>query len=187
VFAVSLSHNLLAHGGVDSHLVASTLQAVGDLSSAFSPLHPLPDTDIAGYLQHAHEQTIISAIEEGRRATVSDFYRDFDKRMKDDWERQKEQVFEELGRHSGMSGAVLAGVGPAKRSRRSAVFEEVEMAAPREGTSALQLHSRMMRYDRVIRKLNDHRKQRVPFGVVSAMGDASASSTKDAVRFSCLP
>jgi nuclear pore complex protein Nup93 len=152
---------------------------VGDLSTAFSPLHPLPDTDIAGYLQHTHEQTIISAIEEGRRATVSDFYRDFDKRMKDDWERQKEEVFEELGRHSG-SATSLAG--PAKRTRRSAVFEEVEALAPKDGSSALQLHSRMMRYDRVVRKLNDHRKQRSPFGVVTAMGEAGMSTMKDIVR-----
>lgn len=52
-----------------------------------------------GYLRHTHEQTIISSIEEGRRATTSDFYRNLDSQMRKDWERQKEKLFEELGRH----------------------------------------------------------------------------------------
>ena len=36
---------------------------------------------------------------EGRRDTNASFYRNLDRQMRDSWERQKEKLFEELGRH----------------------------------------------------------------------------------------
>lgn len=39
------------------------------------------------------------------------------------------------------------------------------------------MHSRMMRYDRVIRRLNDFRKEGYAFGLVSALGEASVGAT----------
>lgn len=45
------------------------------------------------------------------------------------------------------------------------------------------MHSKMMRYDRVIRRLNDFRKEGFAFGLVSALGEASvATSAGDSVR-----
>ena len=55
------------------------------------------DTDVAGYLKHAHEQTLISTIEEGRRETQEEFYRVLEERGRRDWEARKKRVFEELG------------------------------------------------------------------------------------------
>ncbi len=52
---------------------------------------------MAGYLRHAHEQTLISTIEEGRRETQEDFYRMLEERTRRDWEAKKKRVFEELG------------------------------------------------------------------------------------------
>ena len=66
-------------------------------SSTFQPLQPLHDTDVAGYLRHAHEQTLISTIEEGRRETQEEFYRVLEERGRRDWEARKRRVFEELG------------------------------------------------------------------------------------------
>lgn len=43
------------------------------------------------------------------------------------------------------------------------------------------MHSRMMRYDRVVRKLNEFRKEGYAFGLVSALGEASAGATGDSV------
>lgn len=48
--------------------------------------------------------------------------------------------------------------------------------------SALQMHSRMMRYDRVVRRLNEYRKQGYSFGLVSAFGEASVGAAGDSVR-----
>lgn len=45
------------------------------------------------------------------------------------------------------------------------------------------MHSKMMRYDRVIRRLNEFRKEGFAFGLVSALGEASIGSTAgDSVR-----
>lgn len=66
-------------------------------SSTFTPLQPLQDTDVAGYLRHAHEQNLISTIEEGRKETQEEFYRMLEERTRRDWEAKKKRVFEELG------------------------------------------------------------------------------------------
>jgi len=60
-------------------------------------LQPLQDTDVAGYLRHAHEQNLISTIEEGRKETQDEFYRVLEERSQRDWEAKKRRVFEELG------------------------------------------------------------------------------------------
>lgn len=39
------------------------------------------------------------------------------------------------------------------------------------------MHSKMMKYDRVIRKLNEYRKQGYSFGLINSFGEASISST----------
>jgi nuclear pore complex protein Nup93 len=57
----------------------------------------LQDTDVAGYLRHAHEQNLISTIEEGRKETQDAFYRVLEERSQHEWEAKKRRVFEELG------------------------------------------------------------------------------------------
>lgn len=58
-------------------------------------------------------------------------------------------------------------------------------APPLSAASSLQMNSRMMRYDRVVRRLNEFRKQGYAFGLISALGEASIGSAADSVRFSC--
>lgn len=121
---------LLASGGVNADQLSSNINTV-NLAGTFEPLVPLSDTDVEvrrssplpsplllparapqltccpslqGYVRHTHEQAIISAIEEGRRATTADFYRSLDTKMRREWERQKEKMFEELGRHQAQAG-----------------------------------------------------------------------------------
>lgn len=48
------------------------------------------------------------------------------------------------------------------------------------------MHSKMMRYDRVIRRLNEFRKEGFAFGLVNALGEASIGGAGDSVR-SLLP
>jgi nuclear pore complex protein Nup93 len=68
----------------------------------------LQDTDVAGYLRHAHEQNLISTIEEGRKETQEEFYRVLEERSQRDWEAKKRRVFEELdGRVTGESKAMV--------------------------------------------------------------------------------
>lgn len=81
---------------MDAPALASSIAHL-NTSTTFTPLQPLQDTDIAGYLRHAHEQSIISTIEEARRETQEDFYRLLEDRTRRDWEARKKRVFEELG------------------------------------------------------------------------------------------
>ncbi|GAA5920378.1 hypothetical protein JCM1841_005599 [Sporobolomyces salmonicolor] len=165
---------LLASGGVNADQLSSNINSV-NLTNTFEPLLPLSDTDVEGYLRHTHEQTIISAIEEGRRATTSDFYRNLDSKMRRDWEKQKEKLFEELGRHQAGAGAAIE---TPRRKGASAGFERGSQSTPlTSASSSLQMHSKMMRYDRVIRRLNEFRKEGYAFGVVSALGEASVGTS----------
>jgi len=98
VFTFSSLHRnyLLAQAHVDAPMLTNSIAAL-NTSTTFSPLQPLLDTDVAGYLRHAHEQTLISTIEEGRRETEAEFYHVLEERVRRDWETRKKRVFEELG------------------------------------------------------------------------------------------
>ena len=90
------SSYLLAQAQIDTSLLGSQIAGL-NTQSTFAPLQPISDTDIPGLLRHAHEQSLISAIEEGRRETEAEFYRVLDERVRRDWERRKKRIFEELG------------------------------------------------------------------------------------------
>ena len=81
---------------MDASALANSIAHL-NTQSTFSPLQALQDTDVAGYLRHAHEQNLISTIEEGRKETQADFYRLLDETAQRDWEAKKRRVFEELG------------------------------------------------------------------------------------------
>ncbi|GAA5897343.1 linker nucleoporin NIC96 [Sporobolomyces salmoneus] len=164
---------ILASGGVNADQLSSHINQLASPSVTFEPLLPLSDTDIEGYLKHTHEQTIISAIEEGRRATQADFYRRLEANSRNNWEKQKEKLFEELGRHQ-----INTNETPAAKKHKGASkdFERGSPSTPQLGAnSSLQMHSKMMRYDLVIRKLNQFRREGYAFGLVSALGEASVS------------
>lgn len=96
------SHNrsyLLAQAQVDAGSLANNIAAL-NTATTFAPLQPLHDTDVAGFLRHAHEQSIISTIEEGRRETLLEFRRVLDERVRRDWDARKKKIFEELGERS---------------------------------------------------------------------------------------
>jgi nuclear pore complex protein Nup93 len=92
---------------VDAPALASSIAHL-NTSTTFSPLQALQDTDVAGYLRHAHEQNLISTIEEGRRETQEDFYRSLEERSSRDWEAKKKRVFEELGGRLGSENRAMA-------------------------------------------------------------------------------
>ncbi|GAA5930513.1 hypothetical protein JCM3775_003790, partial [Rhodotorula graminis] len=165
---------LLASGGVNADQLSSNINTV-NLAGTFEPLVPLSDTDVEGYVRHTHEQAIISAIEEGRRATTADFYRNLDTKMRREWERQKEKMFDELGRHQAQAGPSNEAL---RRQGGQSGFERSAPAPPLPSASgSLQMHSKMLRYDRVIRRLNEFRKEGFAFGLVSALGEASVGSS----------
>jgi len=96
---------LLAQAHVDAPALATSIANL-NTTTTFSPLQPLQDTDVTGYLRHAHEQNLISTIEEGRRETQEEFYRTLEEHGRREWEAKKKRVFEELGGRLGENVAV---------------------------------------------------------------------------------
>lgn len=104
----TISRNyLLAQAHVDAPALANSIAHL-NTSTTFSPLQALQDTDVAGYLRHAHEQNLISTIEEGRKETQEDFYRSLEEKSNRDWEAKKKRVFEELGGRVGGGNRAVA-------------------------------------------------------------------------------
>ena len=98
---------LLAQARVDAPALANSIAHL-NAQTTFSPLQALQDTDVAGYLRHAHEQNLISTIEEGRRETQEEFYRVLEERGRRDWEARKKRVFEQLGARVGGENRAVA-------------------------------------------------------------------------------
>ncbi|KIJ45082.1 hypothetical protein M422DRAFT_46895 [Sphaerobolus stellatus SS14] len=166
----SRANYLLAQAHVDAPALASSIAAL-NTSTTFSPLQPLLDTDVPGYLRHAHEQTLISTIEEGRRETETEFYQVLEERVRRDWEARKKRVFEELG---GRGFAVepsrsASDLRATQRGNLGASFSAASF------TPNLQMHQKMMAYDRVISELNSARIGGASYPVVHTLFDATRS------------
>jgi nuclear pore complex protein Nup93 len=164
-------------------------------SATFLPLQPLQDTDISGYLRHAHEQNVISTIEEARRETQEEFYRVLEDRGRREWDARKKRVFEELGGRLGGDGGalVLTGKPPQGRSTltvRGALhclltfltFLQLS-AAP---SPSLQMQGKMMAYDRVVVELNVARLRGTSYPVIHAFIQAALTLNPD-VRALLMP
>lgn len=146
---------LLAQAQVDAGTLASNIAAL-NTATTFAPLQPLQDTDVAGFLRHAHEQSIISTIEEGRRDTLLEFKRVLDERVKRDWEARKKRLFEELGERS----TFLASEG--RKGGKNVGARGLIQA----GHAADQQQARMMVYDPIIVSFNTARLATVAYPLI---------------------
>ncbi|KAA1475433.1 nucleoporin-interacting protein NIC96 [Dentipellis sp. KUC8613] len=162
---------LLAQAHVDAPALASSIAHL-NTSTTFSPLQPLQDTDIAGYLRHAHEQNIISTIEEARRETQDEFYRVLEERGRRDWEARKKRVFEELGGRVGGDNTALTEWKKSHHAKSS-------LALSTGPSPSLQMQSKMMAYDRPVTELNAARLRGISFPIVHALLQASLTLVQD--------
>ncbi|KAH9487230.1 Nucleoporin NIC96 [Psilocybe cubensis] len=164
---------LLAQAHVDASALSSSIAHL-NTSTTFSPLQPLQDTDVAGYLRIAHEQNLISTIEEGRKETQEEFYRALEDRSHRDWEAKKKRVFEELGDR--VSSADRGGMSDL---RASTLGKSVLGASTTTPSLSLQMQSKMLAYDRVIADLNAARLQGTSYPVVHSLVEASLAVASD--------
>ncbi|KAI5989751.1 nucleoporin-interacting protein NIC96 [Pisolithus albus] len=151
---------LLAQAHVDAPALASSIAHL-NTSTTFSPLQPLQDTDVAGYLRHAHEQNLISTIEEGRRETQEAFYSLLERGAEKTGRRRKG------GCSRNLEGDLW---------RRPFTREQTLLTGP---SLTLQMQSKMMAYDRTICELNAARLR----GMAAANLSQDPSSTQ--MAFNC--
>ncbi|KAG8823281.1 hypothetical protein FRC19_004266 [Serendipita sp. 401] len=163
---------LLAQAQVDTGTLANNIAAL-NTATTFAPLQPLHDTDVAGFLRHAHEQSIISTIEEGRRETLLEFKRVLDERVRRDWDARKRRIFEELGERT-----TLLSLEDRKRTIGQGT------ARSREGEID-KLQARMMAYDSTISSLNTSRLAGVAYPLLRNLMEQTdpASMTHQTYQF----
>ncbi|KAF9443620.1 NIC-domain-containing protein [Macrolepiota fuliginosa MF-IS2] len=160
---------LLAQAHVDASALSSSIAHL-NTAATFTPLQALQDTDVAGYLRHAHEQNLISTIEEGRKETQEEFYRVLEERSQKDWEAKKKRVFEELG---GRVGGETKAVELKKSIHgKSSLLGASTSNAP---SISLQMQSKMMAYDRIITDFNTARLKGTSYPIIHSLIDASLS------------
>ncbi|KAJ7019379.1 nucleoporin-interacting protein NIC96 [Mycena alexandri] len=162
---------LLAQAHVDASALTSSIAHL-NTSTTFSPLQPLQDTDVAGYLRHAHEQNLISTIEEGRKETQEQFYRTLEERSRRDWEAKKRRVFDELGGRVGGDNRAMAELKKSFHGKSS-------LASSVAPSLTLQMQSKMMTYDRVITELNAARLRGTSYPIVHSLIRASLDVAPD--------
>ncbi|KZT68459.1 nucleoporin-interacting protein NIC96 [Daedalea quercina L-15889] len=166
---------LLAQARVDAPGLASSIAHL-NTTNTFTPLQALQDTDVAGYLRHAHEQNLISTIEEGRKETQEEFYRVLEERQQRDWEARKKRVFEQLG---GRVGGENMAVAELKKSMHGKSL----LSASVGPAPSLQMQSKMMAYDRAVTELNAARLRGTSYPIVHALVSASVTVNNDPRTF----
>lgn len=123
-----------------------------------------------GFIQHEHEQVILSMIEESRRQTLDDFQHKLGDGLHQDWQNQKRRILEELGQHKLDEGDTVSGVPGGLSFRRSTTsMPSVPQSAADEALNASVLHSRIIRYDTVIARLNKARVDHEPIPLIHAL------------------
>ncbi|EKM83342.1 hypothetical protein AGABI1DRAFT_103578 [Agaricus bisporus var. burnettii JB137-S8] len=159
---------LLAQAHVDAPALTSSIAHL-NTSTTFTPLQALQDTDIAGYLRHAHEQNLISTIEEGRKETQEEFYRVLEERSQKDWEAKKKRLFEEIGGRVGADNKALE-LKKSTHGKSTLLGASTSSSTP---TLTLQMQSKMMAYDRVVTEFNTSRLKGTSYPIIHSFIDAS--------------
>ncbi|KZT24692.1 nucleoporin-interacting protein NIC96 [Neolentinus lepideus HHB14362 ss-1] len=166
---------LLAQAHVDAPALGASI-AHFNPSTTFSPLSALQDTDVPGFLRHAHEQNLISTIEEGRRQTQAEFYRVLEERGRRDWEARKKRVFEELGGRMGGEEGMPLGLSMLE-GKKSGLGRSASTSGP---IPSMQMQTKMLAYDHIIADLNAARLRGESYPIIHALEDATRSMDGDA-------
>ncbi|CAI5726592.1 unnamed protein product [Hyaloperonospora brassicae] len=101
------AHFLLAAKGIDAEKLRQALEHFGRAAPERAPETLLGETDLEGYLAHHHEMIVLTAVEEGTRRTAEAVHDRMNRALIDDFERDKQQLLEQLG----SSGSKQLGVG----------------------------------------------------------------------------
>ncbi|KAG8959138.1 hypothetical protein FRC03_008401 [Tulasnella sp. 419] len=185
----SKGNYLLAQAHINAPILSSQIASLNP-AQTFAPLQPIHDTDISSYLRHSHEQSLISAIEEGRRETENEFYRVLEERVRKDWENRKKRIFEEIGLSVAPVGEERAGgdinafgksrLGPLSASRSAG--RPLGSSIPPQPKQSMSMHSKMMAYDRVIVQLNAARLAHTSNPLIFNLIEAAKSTTQTSTR-----
>eukprot|EP00761_Pharyngomonas_kirbyi_P014742 gb/GECH01014772.1/.p1 GENE.gb/GECH01014772.1/~~gb/GECH01014772.1/.p1 ORF type:complete len:831 (+),score=193.89 gb/GECH01014772.1/:1-2493(+) len=175
-----------------------------NLKAAFEPLTLLEGTDIEGYLKHERSMIVLTAIEEAKKTTLSNFEENYWNSMDSDWKQAKKELEQSLGirkdpRVSTVSGASTSFLSTSALSRgsttpRSSVSRyrphtpSASIRSTPGGRGATSMDERMQQYARIVYDLNLSRKQGEFYPIVQGFLSAAdvindpASQKKDIIE-----
>ncbi|ODN84353.1 hypothetical protein L202_00321 [Cryptococcus amylolentus CBS 6039] len=157
------------------------------------------DGDIGTWGRNWHEMVILSGIELQRQRTVNSFQKQFQQRIHQNWQLEKTRVLQdELGvtddelanivdaartASSTLGGSTLGRSTLGASTRRFPMSQSTlgkstlgGGAESREG--GLVMHTKMVRYERVVAELNQKRLRKEPFELCQALSESTKSDSK---------
>ncbi|KIK65662.1 hypothetical protein GYMLUDRAFT_39166 [Collybiopsis luxurians FD-317 M1] len=182
---VDRANYLLAQASVDASALSQSIANL-NASTTFSSaaLQPLQDTDVSAFLRHAHEQNLISTIEQGRKETQESFYRMLEEKTEREWEAKKRRLFEQLG--ASVPVASSLGTSTMSTSALGMSTSTTKKQASITGPISLQMHTKMLAYDRAVVALNDARLRGTWYPIVHALIDVAGEGSQMAFLFTVL-
>ncbi|KAH8101571.1 nucleoporin-interacting protein NIC96 [Cristinia sonorae] len=163
---------LLAQAHVDAPALGNSIAHL-NAGATFTPLQAIQDTDVKGFLRHAHEQNIIATIELARQSSQRDFYAFMEQKQKESWEERKKRIFEKLGDRVGGENKAVSELKQSKLGKSL-------LSASTGPAPDVQTQSKMLAYDRVIVELNSARLRGTSYPIVHALMQASLSLNPEA-------
>nr|XP_031861265.1 uncharacterized protein CI109_003235 [Kwoniella shandongensis]KAA5528337.1 hypothetical protein CI109_003235 [Kwoniella shandongensis] len=173
------------------HVPASSrLEPLGDIG----PSYAMSDGDISAWGRNWHEMVILSGIEVQRQRTINSFQKQFQQRILQNWEVEKAKILQdelgvtddELAGIVGSAGSSGLGSSNLGRSALGASTRRFPMAQSTLGKSTsnesreggLVMHTKMVRYERVIGELNQKRLRKEPFELCQALEETVKGDSK---------
>ncbi|WWC58422.1 uncharacterized protein I303_100962 [Kwoniella dejecticola CBS 10117] len=164
------------------------LEPLGDIG----PSYGIGDGDIGAWGRNWHEMVILGGIEVQRQRTINSFQKQFQQRIIQNWEIEKARVLQdELGvtddEIAGLVGSSSGGLAASAlgKSALGASTRRFPMAQSQLGKSTsesreggLVMHTKMVRYERVIGELNQRRLRKEPFELCQALEDTVKGDSK---------
>ncbi|KAK4687416.1 nuclear pore complex protein Nup93, partial [Tremellales sp. Uapishka_1] len=167
---------------------ASRLEPLGDLG----PSYGLSDGDVGAWGRNWHEMVILSGIEVQRQRTIKSFQAQFQSRILQNWEDDKSRILQdelgvtddELSRLAGGGSSSEGVLGKSRLGASTRRFPMAQGASKSEGREGgLVMHSKMMKYERVIYDLNQKRLKKEPFELCQAL----EATVKGDAKYPLLP
>ncbi|WWC66561.1 uncharacterized protein I206_100464 [Kwoniella pini CBS 10737] len=155
------------------------IEPLGDIG----PSYGIGDGDIGAWGRNWHEMVILGGIEVQRQRTIKSFQKQFQQRIIQNWEIEKARLLQdELGvtddEIAGLVGSSDGGLAASAlgKSALGASTRRFPMAQSQLGKSTsesreggLVMHTKMVRYERVIGDLNQRRLRKEPFELCQAL------------------
>ncbi|WVQ62366.1 uncharacterized protein L199_000506 [Kwoniella botswanensis] len=164
------------------------LEPLGDIG----PSYGIGDGDIGAWGRNWHEMVILGGIEVQRQRTINSFQKQFQQRILQNWELEKARVLQdELGvtdeeiaglvgsSNGALSGSILGKSALGASTRRFPMAQSQlgkSTSESREG--GLVMHTKMVRYERIIGELNQRRLRKEPFELCQALEETVKGDSK---------